>query len=157
MLSRDETYVSENVTWGRRFLYNLPSSVTSVRAFTDSPMLLRVFSNKKSLGQAAAEQAAVTIRRAIAEQGRARIIAATAMSQFEFLDSLTTTPGIDWTKVEAFHLDEYIGLPGSHPGSFRRSLLERLVGRPAFRNYNWLNAERPVPVEVLRRLGRTWP
>ena len=135
-------------------MYNLPSSVTSVRAFADSPMLLRVFSNKKSLGQAAAEQAAVTIRRAIAEQGRARIIAATAMSQFEFLDSLTTTPGIDWTKVEAFHLDEYIGLPGSHPGSFRKMLLEQLVRKTGIPKYHLLDGDAADPGEVVRRVGK---
>ena len=61
-------------------------------------MLLRVFKDKVSLGRAAAEQAATAIRRAIAERGAARIIAATAASQFEFLNALTKAPGIDWTK-----------------------------------------------------------
>ncbi|HSS30135.1 MAG TPA: hypothetical protein VLL06_03875, partial [Nitrospiraceae bacterium] len=74
-------------------------------------MLLKVFGDKSSLGKAAADQAATAIRRAIASRGEARIIAATAASQLEFLDALTKEPGIDWTKVEAFHLDEYIGLP----------------------------------------------
>ncbi|MGA7928357.1 MAG: glucosamine-6-phosphate deaminase, partial [Candidatus Sulfotelmatobacter sp.] len=87
-------------------------------------MLLKVFNDRAGLGQAAAEQAAAAIRRAIAERGQARIIAATAASQLEFLDALTKAPGIDWSRVEAFHLDEYIGLPVTHPGSFRKMLLE---------------------------------
>jgi len=117
-------------------------------------MLLRVFSDKKSLGQAAAEQASVAIRRAIAEQGRARIIAATAMSQFEFLDALTTAPGIDWTKVEAFHLDEYIGLPITHPGSFRKMLMEQLVTKTGITKYHLLDGDAAHPGEVVRRVGK---
>ncbi|MBL8187924.1 MAG: 6-phosphogluconolactonase, partial [Acidobacteria bacterium] len=90
-------------------------------------MILKVFANKSQLGQAAAEQAAAAIQRAIAERGQTRIIAATGMSQFEFLKSLIATPGIDWTKVEMFHLDEYVGLPITHPASFRKYLLERFI------------------------------
>jgi len=64
-------------------------------------MRLRVFDDRDSLGKAAASQAASAIRRAIAEQGRARIVGASAASQFEFLDALTATPDIDWEKVDA--------------------------------------------------------
>ena len=92
-------------------------------------MLLRVFNDKTTLGRAAAEQAAAAIRRAISEKGKARIIAATAASQLEFLDALTKAPGIDWTQVEVFHLDEYIGLPITHPGSFRKMLMAELVNK----------------------------
>jgi len=92
-------------------------------------MLIRVFNDKTTLGQAAADQAAHAIRRAILERGTARILAATAASQLEFLDALTKAPGIDWKKVEAFHLDEYIGLPVTHPGSFRKMLVEQLVNK----------------------------
>ena len=90
-------------------------------------MLLKVFDDKVSLSKAAAEQAASAIRLALVKRGRARIVAATAASQIEFLDALTRTPNIDWSRVEAFHLDEYIGLPVTHPGSFRKMLLEQLI------------------------------
>jgi glucosamine-6-phosphate deaminase len=82
-------------------------------------MLLKVFNNRAAMGQAAAEQAAVAIRRAIAEHGNARIIAATAASQLEFLDALTKSPGIDWERVEVFHLDEYIGRLPTREASVR--------------------------------------
>ena len=116
-------------------------------------MLIRVFSDRKSLGQAAAEQAATAIRHAIAERGRARIIAATAASQREFLDALTRAAGIDWTKVEAFHLDEYIGLPVTHPGSFRKMLLEQLVRKTGIKNYHLLDGDASDPGQVVRRVG----
>lgn len=117
-------------------------------------MLLRVFRDKLSLGNAAAEQAAIAIRRAIAERGRARIIAATAASQFEFLDALTKASGIDWVKVEAFHLDEYIGLPITHPGSFRKMLMELLVNKTGISHYHLLEGDAPDPSAAIRDVGK---
>jgi len=117
-------------------------------------MLLRVFGDKASLGRAAAEQAATAIRRAIAERGHARIIAATAASQLEFLDALTRATDIDWTKVEAFHLDEYIGLPITHPGSFRKMLMEQLVEKTGIARYHLLEGDSADPASVVRDVGK---
>jgi glucosamine-6-phosphate deaminase len=117
-------------------------------------MWLKVFNDKVTLGEAAAAQAATAIRRALAEHGHARIIAATAASQREFLDALTQSPAIDWSKVEAFHLDEYIGLPLTHPGSFRSMLLEFLIRRTGITNYHLLDGDAPNPAEVVRRVGQ---
>jgi len=117
-------------------------------------MLIRVFDDKKSLGRAAADQAANAIRLAISERGAARIIAATAASQLEFLDALTKSPGIDWAKVEAFHLDEYIGLPVSHPGSFRKMLMEQLVHKTGISRYHLLDGDAPDPVRVVKEAGK---
>ena len=90
-------------------------------------MHLTVYSAKATLGAAAAAEAAETIRAAVAESGRARIIAATGASQFEFLAALVSIPDVPWGQVEMFHLDEYIGLPADHPASFRKYLRERLI------------------------------
>src|ERR1700751_5232242 len=104
-------------------------------------MLLKVFPDKSSLSRAAAEQAANAIRRAIAERGHARVVAATAASQVEFLEVLTKAQGIDWSKVEVFHLDEYIGLPVTHPGSFRKMLLEQLIQKTGLSQYHLLDGD----------------
>jgi glucosamine-6-phosphate deaminase len=117
-------------------------------------MLLRVFHDRAASGQAAARQASAGIRRTIAERGYARIVAATAASQLEFLDTLTKAPGIDWSKVEAFHLDEYIGLPVSHPGSFRKMLLEQLVQKTGIVCYHLLDGDAANPLEVVSRVGK---
>ena len=116
-------------------------------------MLLKLLHDKVSLGQAAAEQAVAAIRRAIAERGAARIIAATGSSQFEFLDALTSSPGVDWTSVEAFHLDEYIGLPATHPASFRKFLMERLVSETGIINFHWIEGDAADPAAVIRKVG----
>lgn len=117
-------------------------------------MITRVFHDKATLGAAAAGQAAAAIRRAIEQRGQARIIAATAASQREFLDALTRAPGIDWSKVEAFHLDEYIGLPVTHPGSFRKMLMEQLVSKTGIRRYHLLEGDAPDPSAVVRAIGK---
>lgn len=116
-------------------------------------MKLSVFNDKAALGQAAASQAATTIRQAIAQRGGARIIAATGASQFEFLDALTAAPDVDWSKVEMFHLDEYIDLPVTHPASFRKYLLERLIHKTGITNYHLLDGEKD-PQEVIRNVGQ---
>lgn len=113
-------------------------------------MILRVFDDKNSLARAAAAQAAATIRSAIAYRGRARVVAATGASQFEFLDVLTATPLVEWKQVELFHLDEYIDLPMSHPASFSRFIQERLIGKAEITNYHLLNGNADL-VEVMRQ------
>ena len=102
-------------------------------------MRIKIFENRAAVGAAAAEHAAAVLRKAIQEQGSARIIAASAASQLEFLDALVQSPGIDWPKVELFHLDEYIGLPMPHPASFCRFLQDRLISRTGIERYHFLN------------------
>ena len=113
-------------------------------------MRLRVLEGRNRLGSAAAAQAAAAIKRAIRQKGKARIIGASAASQFEFLEALTSTPGIDWTAVELFHLDEYIGLPKTHPASFCKFLQDRLISKTGIVTYHFLDGEKD-PSEVLRR------
>jgi len=104
-------------------------------------MQIKVLADKDSLARAAAEQAATSIRQAIRQQGLARIIAATGASQFEFLDALTAASGVNWSCVEVFHLDEYIGLPLTHPASFRKYLLERLINKTGITRYHFLDGD----------------
>jgi glucosamine-6-phosphate deaminase len=113
-------------------------------------MRIRILEDRTSLGKAAAVQAASAMQRAISTQGRARIIGASAASQFEFLEALVATPGIDWKRVELFHLDEYIGLPITHPASFCKFLQDRLISKTGITNFHLLNGEED-PAEVIRR------
>jgi glucosamine-6-phosphate deaminase len=115
-------------------------------------MTLKVFNDKVSLARAAVEQASTAIRRALRDRGAARVIAATAASQLEFLNALTLAPDIDWKRVEVFHLDEYIGLPITHPGSFRKMLLEQLIRKTGITKYHLLDGDADA-VEVVRREG----
>lgn len=116
-------------------------------------MVIKVFQNPNALGEMAALHAAAVLRQAITARGHARVIAATGASQFEFLDALTRQPNIDWASVELFHLDEYIGIPQTHPASFRKYLRERLVDKTGIARFHALDGER-APVDVCLETGR---
>jgi glucosamine-6-phosphate deaminase len=116
-------------------------------------MLVRILDDKVSLGQVAASQAAAAIRSAIASRGQARVVAASAASQFEFLEALNATPGIDWKLVELFHLDEYIGLPMTHPASFCKFLQDRLISKTGILNFHLLDGSQD-PADVIRSASK---
>ena len=115
-------------------------------------MTVKVFEDKISLSRAAAVEAAALLRRAIKDRGRARIIAATGMAQVDFLRELTGTEGINWHEVEMFHLDEYVGLPSTHPASFRKFLREHLVDKTGIARYHFLDGD---AADLTRVLGDT--
>lgn len=106
-------------------------------------MNYRIFSNKVESGTTAAADGAALIRQAIAQRGRAVIIVATGASQFEMLTALIQQPDIAWDKVTAFHLDEYVGLPITHPASFRLYLWQRFVSKlpVPLAAFHYLNGE----------------
>lgn len=116
-------------------------------------VILKVFDDKASLSNAAAEQAAAAMRRAIAERRRARIVVATGTSQIAFLEKLTKAEGIDWGRVEMFHLDEYVGLAITHPASFRKYLMERLIDKTGITQYHLLDGTGDAR-EAARRVGQ---
>ncbi len=87
-------------------------------------MAVRVYESKEEMGRHAGNRIADLIRNTIRERGEANIILATGMSQFEMMARLTSSGGIDWSKVTVFHLDEYIGIPDTHPARFRKYLYE---------------------------------
>jgi glucosamine-6-phosphate deaminase len=115
---------------------------------------IATFPIKAEMAKAAAEQAAELLRRAIACKGCAAFVAATGVSQFEFLDVLISAPGIDWARTTMFHLDEYVGLPESHPASFLRYLKERLIARVHPGEVHLIQGDVPDPQAECRRLNR---
>ena len=91
-------------------------------------MKINVYDHPAGLGRAAAGECAGIINEAVAQRGKARIVLSTGASQFDTIQALIET-AVDWTKVEMFHLDEYIGLPEAHPASFRKYLKERFLSK----------------------------
>ncbi len=102
------------------------------------------------MGRTAADDGAALIRQAIEERGSANIIVATGASQFEVFAALTSMGDIDWSKVNGFHLDEYIGLPLSHPASFRGYLKERFVDKVPMAAIHYIDGEADPAAECQR-------
>jgi len=116
-------------------------------------MKVIVEKNAKRLGIAAGKAAAALIKAAIQEKGQANIILGTGASQFETLRQLTASPDIEWHKVVMFHLDEYIGIPVTHPASFRKYLKERFLDKVSLLKAYHLIDGNADPVEECSRLG----
>lgn len=116
---------------------------------------VKIFETKKEMGEAAAKKAAEILKKAIKEKNEAVFVAATGTSQFEFLESLTGTPSIDWSKTVMFHLDEYIGIPEDHPASFRKYLKERLIDKVHPGTVYLINGDARDPEKECERLNKT--
>ena len=103
-------------------------------------MEVRICKDKVSLGASAARHVADKLNRLIAEKGYARIVLSTGASQFDTLSALTQEK-VDWSKVDMFHLDEYVGLPITHVASFRKYLQERFLDKLpcAMRSVNFVD------------------
>lgn len=98
------------------------------------------FQTRGELGQYAASLAIARIVELQSDADRVvRIIFASAPSQSEFMDSLSSNANIDWSRIEAFHMDEYIGLATTHPQSFGRFLQDNLFARVAIGKVNFIN------------------
>ena len=112
--------------------------------------------DKVDMGKIAAEDAAKKICDAIAKNGEARVIFASAASQFEFIEALLTHSEIDWSKVCGFHLDEYVGLKADHPASFRRFLKERLLAKLpcAVKSFTFVGGDAPDTAAECERLEK---
>jgi glucosamine-6-phosphate deaminase len=89
------------------------------RVFKVEQSTVYVFPTKGEMGQAAANEGATRIKEAIAKHGMARIMVATGNSQQDMIGALVRVQGLDWSKIEIFHMDEYVGISPEHPGSLR--------------------------------------
>lgn len=115
---------------------------------------IRLYSTKSEIGTAAAAFGARAITDAIARLGRANIVVATGASQFEMLDALVGHDEIDWSRVTAFHLDEYIDMPETHAASFRRYLKERFTGKlPSLGAFHFIHGDAPDLEAELKRVS----
>ena len=107
------------------------SELPTIARFREDSLEVFVYENRALAGRAAAQGIVQAIRSRQRAHGIANVVLAAAPSQNEFLAGLVAADEIDWSRVVAFHMDEYLGIDADHPASFRRFLQEhlfRLVG-----------------------------
>lgn len=117
-------------------------------------MRIETYKTEKKMAEAAANMAIEIMTLVIKEKGSVTIVAATGASQFDFLESLTSTLSFDWSKVTMFHLDEYIGISEEHPASFRKYLRERLINKVQLGAYHFIQGDTENPDEEVERLNK---
>ncbi|MEO5582334.1 MAG: 6-phosphogluconolactonase, partial [Saprospiraceae bacterium] len=116
-------------------------------------MKINLVNDANEMGILAAKAASISIRKAIEAHGVAHIILATGASQFTVFDNLVCEEGIDWGRVVMFHLDEYVGIPESHPASFRKYLNDRFIQKvPPLKAFHLIHTETDSEVEC-KRIG----
>ncbi len=108
-----------------------------IKELTVEKLHARVFSTRAEMGEHAAREASAAIRDAIGEKGHANVLFAAAPSQNELLAALCSDEEIDWSRVDAFHMDEYVGLPAEHPAGFGNFLRKAIFDRVCFHSV-WL-------------------
>src|SRR5205085_382324 len=107
------------------------------RQFRKGLLRVSIHETEKALGNEAASAAAFFIRESIRRRGKARLLFSAANSQLEMIASLAKQPDIEWQAVEVFHVDEYVGVPMSHPQSFAGWVKRNLVSvvKPSTADY----------------------
>ncbi len=118
-------------------------------------VFVKIARDREGLGNFSAALAAEHIRELLKTQPRARIVVATGSSQFEVLEQLTKAQGIDWSHVDGFHLDEYLGLDRTHPASFCGYLVARFVDKVPIGSFHFLNGKIRCE-EVVAEASRLW-
>lgn len=116
-------------------------------------MKVHVFRTHEEMAEAAAQAAAVELGRAIRGRGKARFVLSTGNSQVVFLEKLCLQPDIDWSRTAMFHLDDYLGLPNDHPGSFDRYLRERLIDKVHPGEFHLIDGLAADPEQEARAYG----
>ena len=125
--------------------------MTPPRLLRADRLAVEIHPDRAALGRAAGQAVAAHLRALLAKQGGARVIFACAPSQDEFLAALIAASrsaelGFDWSRVTAFHMDDYVGFAADHPQSFRRYLRAHLLDHVAVGAFHPLPAERPPAV-----------
>ena len=114
---------------------------------------IAVYENRKEMGVAAARCVENLYQSIAGEKDTLNMIFAAAPSQNEFLDALCGSSVIDFSRINAFHMDEYVGLSHDSPQSFSHYLSEHLFSRRKFRSVNLINGNTDNPEAECRRYG----
>lgn len=119
-----------------------------MRQFQCGSISIEVHETRQDAGKAAAQAAAAAIREAGEERDNIPVIFATGFSQLATLHALTEIKEVPWERVEAFHMDEYVGMAPDHAASFRRYLRENLVQKAPLKHFREIDGTDPDPARL---------
>ena len=125
------------------------------KEFKSDALQVKVFDTRQSLGEAAGAEAAAWLRKRLEGQETVRAIFAAAPSQNEFLAALAAAPDIDWHRVHALHMDEYVGLPADAPQAFGNFLKAAIFDKVPFGRIDYIGTEGD-PEAVMARLKQIY-
>lgn len=110
-----------------------------VKEFEAQKLKVKIYETRGDMGKGAALEMSSILKKLLKEKEEVNIIFAAAPSQNEFLETLSQIDGIDWERVNAFHMDEYIGLPKDAPQGFGNFLRDRIFTKVPFKTVNYID------------------
>lgn len=122
-----------------------------IKEFHCDKLHVRVFDSRKAMGTCAGQEAAACIKALLCKKDSINVMFAAAPSQNETLAELIADPDIDWTRINAFHMDEYVGLAPEHPAGFRNFLNRAIFGLKNFKSVNLINGNAADALEEAAR------
>lgn len=122
-----------------------------LKDFLCDKLHVRVFETRQEMGDCAGKEAAACIRELLSCKESINVMFAAAPSQNETLAALLESEGIDWSRINAFHMDEYVGLDPEHPAGFRNFLKRAIFDRKNFKSVNLLNGNADDPQQEAKR------
>ena len=114
-----------------------------VRVVPAGAAKVAVYETRKAMGKAAAADVAAALRKILSEKDEANILFPCAVSQLEMFDALFAEQGIAWNRVNAFVMDEYLGLPEGHPSLLSNFARKHIFSRANFKSGNAMNGANP--------------
>lgn len=119
--------------------------------FNKDRLNVRVFDSVEEMGKCSAKDVSAKICELLEEKPEVNMIFAAAPSQSEFLKDLIGDSRVDWSRINAFHMDEYVGLDHTHGQSFANFLGRSLFDKVPFKSVNYINgAAEDIDVECGR-------
>jgi len=114
-------------------------------------LLVSIYPTNREMGMAATEEVVDLMKKAIQVRGHANIIIATGNSQLSFLEALSAREDMDWSYINVFHMDEYVGIPADHPASFPLFLHRHIIDKVKPRNFYPIVGQTKDPEETCHR------
>lgn len=127
---------------------------STVKTFNADSLEVRVYGTHDEMAAGAAQEAHSYLQHIVRTKGQAAAILASAASQVKFLETLINLPGLDWSTITLFHMDEYLGITPDHSASFRRFMRERVQNRVRPRAFHYIEGEALEPIKECDRYAR---
>lgn len=122
-----------------------------MKSFVKEKLKVNIYDSRAEMGQHAAQDISEKIKQLLSEKPQINMIFAAAPSQNEVLASLVADKSIPWERINAFHMDEYIGLDAAAPQCFGNFLREHIFGLVKFGSVNYIKSDATDPEEESER------
>ena len=125
-----------------------------MKTFKKDNLTVEVYENRTLMGEAAARDIKACFKKLLAEKAEINVIFAAAPSQNDVLKALVEDKEIEWNRVNAYHMDEYIGLDKDAPQGFGNFLKAHIFGLVPFKSVNYIDITTTDPEAEANRYGK---